>query len=201
MITSEPFKHPHSALDGIERRIRPQIILLDGDYTVALAEWDTGMELFRKLGLEVRHAKRLLPNVEERVREAVSRLTADPLAPSSISVDGSLIVRVAVLKGGSLPQIALFVEPSRRREDLRSAAKRFSLTQRQLEVLRFIMHGLCAREIAQLLSISESTVGDYFKQLLQKTGARNRADMVARVLNWTSRVDLPRIPQKPGSSW
>lgn len=192
-------EHPHAPHDRIARRVRPQIVLLNSDYTVVLAEWDTGIELFRKLGLEARYATRLLPNVEEMVREVVARLTADPLAPSSISLD-SLIIRVAVLKGGSLPQIALFVEPSRRREDLQSAVKRFSLTQRQFEVLRCIMHGLCAREIAQLLCISEATVGDYFKQLLQKTAARNRADMVARVLNWTKRTELPRIPQKPGSS-
>ncbi len=199
MITCVPSQErPQSALDKIAGRIRPQIILLNGDFTVALAEWDTGIELFRRLGLEARDAKRLLPNVEDRVREVVARLTADPLAPSSISVDGALIIRVAVLKGGSLPQIALFVEPCRRREDLASAAKRFSLTQRQLEVLRYIMHGLCAREIAQMLCISEATVGDYFKQLLQKTAARNRADMVARVLNWTSRVELPQIPKNRG---
>ena len=201
MITCEPSqKHPQSPLDTIAQRVRPQIILLNGDYTVALAEWDTGIDLFRKLGLEARYAKRLLPSVEGMVREVVARLGVDPLAPSSISVDDSLIIRVAVLKGGSLPQIALFVEPSRRREDLASAAKRFSLTQRQLEVLGFIMHGLCAREIAQMLGISEATVGDYFKQLLQKTAARNRADMVARVLNWSQSVELPRIPLKPGSS-
>jgi DNA-binding NarL/FixJ family response regulator len=190
-----------SALDLIARRIRPQIILLESDYSVALAEWDTGIELFAQLGLEARYAKRLLPHVETKVREVVERLARDPLAPSSIAIDGSLIIRVSVLEaGGSLPQIALFVEPSRRREDLESAAKRFNLTQRQIEVLGFILQGLCAREIAETLSISEATVGDYFKQLLQKTAARNRADMVARVLNWTERVQAPRIPQKPGSS-
>jgi DNA-binding NarL/FixJ family response regulator len=190
-----------SALDLIARRIRPQIILLESDYSVALAEWDTGIEIFAQLGLEARYAQRLLPHVETKVREIVERLSRDPLAPSSIAVDGAVIIRVCVLdSGGSLPRIALFVEPSRRREDLESAAKRFNLTQRQIEVLGFILQGLCAREIAETLSISETTVGDYFKQLLQKTAARNRADMVARVLNWTERIQTPRIPQKTGSS-
>ena len=37
-------------LDVIASRGRSQIILLNGDYSVALAEWDTGSELFEKLG-------------------------------------------------------------------------------------------------------------------------------------------------------
>lgn len=189
-----------AARETIARRVRPQLVLLNSDYSVALAEWDTGIELFRRLGLEVRYAKHLLPDVEEKVRDIVERSAVDPTTPCSISFGDSLIIRVAVLRGTPLPQIALFVEPSRRREDLEGAAKRFRLTHRQIEVLGFILQGLSAREIAETLSISETTVGDYFKQLLQKTAARNRADMVARVLNWSERIAAPRIPQKTGSS-
>jgi DNA-binding NarL/FixJ family response regulator len=188
------------ARETIARRVRPQLVLLNSDYSVALAEWDTGIDLFRSLGLEVRYAERLLPDVEEKVRDIVERTAVDPATPSSISFGDSLVIRVAVLCGSPLPQIALFVEPSRRREDLESAAKRFQLTQRQVDVLGYILQGLSAREIAETLCISETTVGDYFKQLLQKTAARNRADMVATVLNWTERIAGPRIPQKPGSS-
>ena len=187
-------------LEMITRRVRPQIVLLNPDFSVALAEWDTGIELFRQLGLEARYAKRLLPSVEALVREVVAGLARDPSANSSITVHGSLIIRVALLEGGPTSQIALFVEPSRRREDLESAAKRFNLTQRQIEVLGFILQGMSAREIAESLCIAEATVADYFKLLLQKTAARNRADMVARVLNWTDRIDAPQqFPQKVGS--
>jgi DNA-binding NarL/FixJ family response regulator len=189
-----------AAWETIARRVRPQLVMLNSDYSVALAEWDTGIDLFRKLGLEARYAERLLPAVEAKVREVVERSAVDPMTPSSISFGDSLIIRVAVLSGTPLPQIALFVEPSRRREDLQSAAKRFQLTNRQIEVLGFILQGLSAREIAETLCISETTVGDYFKQLLQKTAARNRADMVTRVLNWSERTAAPRIPQKAGSS-
>jgi DNA-binding NarL/FixJ family response regulator len=189
-----------AAWETVARRVRPQLVLLNSDYSVALAEWDTGIELFRKLGLEARYAKRLLPVVEAKVREIVERSAVDPKTPSSISFGDSLIIRVTLLCGTPLPQIALFVEPSRRREDLEGAAKRFQLTNRQIEVLGYILQGLSAREIAEMLCISETTVGDYFKQLLQKTAARNRADMVTRVLNWTERIAAPRIPQKTGSS-
>jgi DNA-binding NarL/FixJ family response regulator len=178
-----------SPLDLIAGRVRPQVVLLNADYSVAGAEWDTGFELFRQLGLESRSAQRLLPAIEARVEEVVERLTRDRTATSSLMIGGSVIIRVALLQGGKHPQIALFVESTRRREDLKSAAKRFDLTRRQLEVLGLIMQGMSAREIAEILCIAEATVEVYFKQLLQKTAARNRPDMVARVLNWTERSD------------
>ncbi len=176
-----------SERDLIAKRARPQIIVLDDEYGVVLAEWDTGFEIFRKLGLEARYATRLLPDVEGAVRNVVGALTRNPLADNSITYNGSLTIRVNVL-GGSQQYVALYVEPSRRREDLTSAAKRFRLTQRQIEVLGFVLQGQSAKDIARALCISETTVGDYFKQLLSRTSARNRADMVARVLNWNERI-------------
>jgi len=185
-----------SARDLIAKRARPQIILLDVAYNVVVAEWDTGFALFRQLGLEARYATRLLPQVEDAVRAVVERLAADPLTDSTIHVIDSLIIRVSLLESrGDRGHITLFVEPSRRREDLKGAAKRFNLTNRQIEVLGFILQGQSAKEIAETLSISETTVGDYFKQLMMRTSARNRADMVARVLHWND-SERTRIPVK-----
>ena len=162
-----------SALEVIARRARPQIIFLKEDLTVAFAEWDTGIELFRSLGLEAAYACKLLPSVEKMVRDIMARLEADPGAPCAFTTAGGIIVSVSVLNGGSDKGIALYIEPSRRREDLRAAARRFRLTQRQLEVLSYLLHGLTAREIADELGIAETTVGDYFKQLLSRTKARS----------------------------
>lgn len=103
----------------------------------------------------------------------------------------SIVLRVSILESDAAAMIVLFVEPSRCREDLSSAAKRYNLTQRQIEVLGYILQGCSAREIAEVLCISETTVSDHFKQLLLRTAARNRADMVARILNWTDRQKTP----------
>ncbi|MBV8639233.1 MAG: hypothetical protein JO322_14235 [Candidatus Eremiobacteraeota bacterium] len=181
--------------DVIAQRARPQILLLDFEYRVALAEWDTGFEIFRKLGLETRYATHLLPELESAVRIIVDALRRNPLADSSITFNESLVIRVNLL-GGDTHYVALYVEPSRRREDLTSAAKRFRLTQRQIEVLGFVLRGASAKQIAETLCISETTVGDYFKQLISRTNARNRADMVARVLNWNDGGDRRRNPSK-----
>jgi DNA-binding CsgD family transcriptional regulator len=189
-------KRQAAELDMISRRIRSQLILLNSDYSVALAEWDTGSELFQKLGLAAKRASRLLPEVEKKVRAIVEDLLEDPSSPTSFILHDSIVLRVSILESEPAPMIALFVEPSRRREDLLGAAKRYKLTQRQIEVLGYILRGCSAREIATALCISETTVSDHFKQLLLRTAARNRADMVARVLNWTERLQVPTNPQK-----
>jgi DNA-binding CsgD family transcriptional regulator len=180
-------------LDMISRRARSRIILLNGDFSVALADWETGTDLFEKLGL-TQHGTHLPADVEKHVRSLVEGLREDPLAPNLLIMHESIVLRVSLLASDVAAMIVLFVEPSRSREGLSGAAKRYNLTHRQVEVLGYILQGCSAREIAAALCISDTTVSDHFKQLLVRTGARNRADMVARVLNWTDRVSIPKIP-------
>ncbi|WP_128376295.1 response regulator [Streptomyces cavernae] len=52
------------------------------------------------------------------------------------------------------------------------------LTLRELEVLRWMAEGLSNEEIAALLGIAESTTKTHVKRILQKTGARDRAQAV-----------------------
>lgn len=51
-------------------------------------------------------------------------------------------------------------------------------TEREREVLRGVFEGLTNKEIAGLLSISESTVKAGLQQLFQKTGVRTRSQLV-----------------------
>jgi DNA-binding NarL/FixJ family response regulator len=179
--------------DVFSRRLRPQLILLDADFAVAVAEWDTGRDAFRALGLQGRNAKRMLPEIENKLRAAVDAMRNEGEPSVTIEVGDKTIVRVTVLEGNDAHRYALFVEPSRRREDLHGAIERFRLTPRQAQVLALVLEGLSAKDIAAKLSIAETTVGDYFKQLLDRTNSRNRADMVARVLNWSG----PRKKNSP----
>jgi DNA-binding NarL/FixJ family response regulator len=94
------------------------------------------------------------------------------------------VLRVSRLAGSAGSYVAVFIEHGTRREDLTGTAERYNLTRREVEVLTLILNGLSGSEIAQNLSIAETTVADYVKQLLRKTGAKNRADMLARVLGW-----------------
>jgi DNA-binding NarL/FixJ family response regulator len=55
-----------------------------------------------------------------------------------------------------------------------------SLTQREQEVLDLIAFGARDREIAQKLNLTENTVKKHVKNILQKLGARNRAQAAAK---------------------
>ena len=53
-----------------------------------------------------------------------------------------------------------------------------TLTHREIEVLRLIPEGMLDKEIADKLGISPLTVGVYMKNLREKTGYKNKAELV-----------------------
>jgi DNA-binding NarL/FixJ family response regulator len=55
------------------------------------------------------------------------------------------------------------------------------LTGRELEIVRLIATGASNPEIAQQLFLSRKTVERHVSDLLKKVGARNRAELAARV--------------------
>ena len=58
----------------------------------------------------------------------------------------------------------------------------YSLTLRELEVLRLVSDGLSNKEIAQLLNLSLYTVKNHVHSILQKLRLPNRLDVVRRAL-------------------
>lgn len=95
------------------------------------------------------------------------------------------LMRLRRLRGGGNVLFALILEPFRRRDIVQVAVRRYALTKREHQILILILEGANASEIAAALAISEHTVHGYFKRLLRKTRSRNRAAMVANVLEWT----------------
>ncbi|UIK90322.1 response regulator transcription factor [Arthrobacter polaris] len=61
------------------------------------------------------------------------------------------------------------------------------LTQREREILHYVIAGRTYSEIARDLVISEKTVSSHISNLLRKTGAANR-------------VDLSRLATQPASA-
>ncbi len=58
------------------------------------------------------------------------------------------------------------------------AAREPSLTGRELEILREVAEGQTSREIAEKLFISENTVKNHIRNILDKTGLGSRHDAV-----------------------
>jgi len=67
------------------------------------------------------------------------------------------------------------------------------LTRREHHVVRLVYEGLSNREIAERLNISPFTVRDYVSGLLTKLGARNRTDLLSKIVE-LRRSDHQRIP-------
>ena len=95
-----------------------------------------------------------------------------------------LIVRVVPMDGAVGPRIGVLVERYQPRNSLMWAADRFSISDRELEVLGLLLKGESSAEIGEHLSIAESTAHDHVKRLLAKTESRNRAEMIAKILGW-----------------
>ena len=93
-------------------------------------------------------------------------------------------VRVARLAGGAAPFFLVSVEPARRRATILRAMTRYGLSRREGQVLGEVLRGASSTEIGESLSISGSTATFHLKQLLRKTGSRNRTELTSRVLGW-----------------
>jgi DNA-binding NarL/FixJ family response regulator len=55
-----------------------------------------------------------------------------------------------------------------------------------LQVLALLLDGAKLEEIARRLYIASSTVQDHIKSMVDKTGSRNRTELIAHVLGWES---------------
>ncbi len=171
-------------------------MVLDADLNVAFAD-------SRALALLEAHFQLpdqgTLPVALRDVIAEIVRRWDDNAAASEQSIGpvSGLILRVISLSGNYGSFYALLFEKEARREDLKDAVTRFSLTPREVEVLDLILDGMSAAEIAKDLHIAEVTVFDHFKHINDKTNARNRADMLAKIFNWQSALKNGAM-SKPG---
>ena len=58
------------------------------------------------------------------------------------------------------------------------------LSSRELEILELVVTGLSNHKIAQRLDISKRTVDNHISNILKKTNADNRVELVRWALQW-----------------
>ena len=139
-------------------------------------------------------SRRFLSQDRTKLRPEIETLVAQRIAEGigGFPVDAHVVLhaenhglRLSPLVGNDAEELyALIVEAAPDGDLIARAAKRFQLTPRQTEVLACVLEGESANEIAATLSISEHTSQGYVKSLLSKTASRNKAAMVAKVLDW-----------------
>jgi DNA-binding NarL/FixJ family response regulator len=123
----------------------------------------------------------ITPRSEAVVVEATLRAGADGYVLKSDS-RAELFAAIASIIGGKR-----FISPSLRQRTKREehsaaaagAAKTPELTERELQVMRFIAAGRRTREIARLLSLSHKTIEKHRTSLMRKLGLRNATAVAA----------------------
>ena len=58
------------------------------------------------------------------------------------------------------------------------------ITRREMDVLNLLVKGFCAKEIANALFISETTVITHKRHLKEKFNARNSAELISKAVNY-----------------
>ena len=95
-------------------------------------------------------------------------------------------VRVFALKSNlqshSGPTLAVLLERRREHPDLLRAARKFHLTQRETAVLELLMQGYATKQIACRMDISPNTAKAFLRSITFKSGASDRAGILAKVL-------------------
>jgi DNA-binding CsgD family transcriptional regulator len=77
-------------------------------------------------------------------------------------------------------------------------AKRFSLTNREKEVLHLLLKGKIRKEIAAEMNLSEETVRSYFRTLYEKLGVTNRVEAATLALRMELLENLKSVLQIQG---
>ena len=189
LVSSGVAEDARESADAVTKRSKPMLFILDRSYTIVMGHrLDPGDEAL-DTGFSDHFVDRLPKVFEEAVRELTKDWALDP----SVSVDAVtmplpfLSLRVHGMSGPSDQFLAVTIERMRRRNVLLRAAKQFLITPREREVAGFLLDGLRIEEIGEGLIISTSTVNDHVKKLVERTGAANRSQMLARLLGWGPR--------------
>jgi DNA-binding CsgD family transcriptional regulator len=160
--------------------------VLDSDLEIVLT-W-TGEEQRRiaLTGLHTRLANRLPLILEETVRDLIAGWKTDPASHNEGIAHPVpfLVVRTQPMSGPEGLFIGVRIDRFQAPQSLAGPAARFHISPRELQVLALLLDGAKLDEIAEKLHITTSTVQDHVKNMVEKTGTRNRTGLIARVLGW-----------------
>jgi len=110
-------------------------------------------------------------------RTMLSTAGSGAASPGVHAIAGGIgIGVVGMLRGG---EILLRITTDRTEDDREKLRCTFGLTQREAEVLSWLVHGKTNRDIAEILNVSPRTVDKHLEQIYHKVGVENRAAAAA----------------------
>jgi DNA-binding CsgD family transcriptional regulator len=114
-----------------------------------------------------------------------------------------LRIRSSALRAptGEPRAFAVTIDPTSRRDLAPMLAEAYGLSRRELEVTQRLARGESTSTIAESLFLSEHTVRDHVKSVLQKTGVSSRAELVSHLFFEYSRASGAEVIhlEGPGS--
>ncbi len=160
--------------------------VLDRDLEIVLAWSSDDQRRVALTGLTTRVADRLPALLEDTVRELTAGWGIEP------AVQGAgiarpvpfLVVRTLPMSGPAGLFIGVRIDRFQPPNSLSGAGARFHISPRELQVLSLLLDGAHLDEIGKQLYITSSTVQDHIRSMVEKTGSRNRTELIARVLGW-----------------
>jgi DNA-binding CsgD family transcriptional regulator len=162
--------------------------VLDSDLHIVLAWSGEDRRRVAITDATTRLDDRLPAVLEETVRELVSGWQDDPGSRGAGAARPVpfLVVRTQPMSGPTGLFIGVRIERSEAANSLAGPAARYHISPRELQVLALLLDGAKLEDIGRQLFITSSTVQDHIKSMVEKTGSRNRTELIARVLGWQS---------------
>ncbi len=162
--------------------------VLDRDLQIVLAWTAKEQRRIALTGLRTRIADHLPAVLEEAVRELIAGWRAE-LDTQNVGIAHPvpfLVVRTQPMSGPAGLFIGVRIDRFPPPNALTGPAARFHISPRELQVLALLLDGAKLEEIGKKLHIASSTIQDHIKSMVDKTGSRNRTELIARVLGWES---------------
>lgn len=125
----------------------------------------------------------LAPEAFRRAEILVRGLQRGGVSASVSIVPPNTLVRVTRLYGASAALYGIFVEEYQARDSINSAAKRYNLSRREVEIVSLIVRGESTNSIAERLFIAPGTVNSHVKSIARKMGSSKRTEIVAKIFD------------------
>ncbi len=168
--------------------------VLDTDMQIVLAWSSEDQRRIALTGVHTKIAERLPSVLEETVRALTAAWSSDTVRRPGVSRPVPfLVVRTQPMTGPKGLFIGVRIDRFQAPNSLTGAASQFHISPREVQVLALLLDGNQLNQIATQLHITSSTVQDHIKSMLDKTGSRNRSELIARVLGWESTPSVQRL--------
>lgn len=181
--------------DASSERVGPatdgSFYVLDQELEIVLAWSAEDQRRIALTGLRTQLAHRLPAVLEETVRDLIAGWRSDPVTQTvgSSRPVPFLVVRTQPMSGPAGLFVGVRIDRFHPPHSLVGPAERYRISPRELQVLALLLDGAKLEEIGLQLHITSSTVQDHVKSMLDKTGSRNRTELIARVLGWENAPD------------